>query len=86
MSTKSPLYKNINSYITNSRAEFEDKLATLVNIPSISMDPERKGDIKRCADTAVEFLRGIGATAEAIPTDGNPVVVGEIQRQCPRNA
>lgn len=72
------LYKNLKSYITNIRPEFEDKLATLVNIPSISMDPEHKGDIQRCADTAVEFLKGIGANAEAVPTKGNPVVVGEI--------
>jgi acetylornithine deacetylase/succinyl-diaminopimelate desuccinylase-like protein len=72
------LYANLDQYISSIRPEFEDKLATLVNIPSISMDPERKGDIQRCADTAVEFLRSIGATAEAIPTAGNPVVVGEI--------
>ncbi len=72
------LYTNLDKYIATIRPEFEDKLATLVNIPSISMDPERKGDIQRCADTAVEFLRGIGANAEAIPTKGNPVVVGEI--------
>ncbi len=72
------LYSNLNAYIKNSRNEFEEKLATLVNIPSISMDPERKGDIQKCADTAVEFLRGIGAKAEAISTKGNPVVVGEI--------
>lgn len=72
------LYKNLNSYVTNIRPEFEAKLETLVNIPSISMDPERKGDIQKCAETAVEFLQGIGAKAEAIPTKGNPVVVGEI--------
>lgn len=72
------LYANLNAYIKNIRPEFEDKLATLVEIPSISMDPERKGDIQRCAETAAEFLRGIGATAEIIPTTGNPVVYGEI--------
>ena len=72
------LYSNLKNHITNIRPEFEDKLATLVNIPSISMDPERKGDIQKCADTAVEFLRGIGAKADVIPTNGNPVVVGEI--------
>ena len=78
MPKTSDLYTNLKSYISGSRNEFEEKLATLVNIPSISMDPERKGDIQKCADTAVEFLRGIGAKAEAVLTDGNPVVVGEI--------
>lgn len=72
------LYTNLKSYITSIRPDFEAKLETLVNIPSISMDPEHKSDIQRCADTAVEFLKGIGAKAEAIPTKGNPVVVGEI--------
>lgn len=75
---KTELYKNLDSYIQNIRPEFEEKLATLVEIPSISMDPEHKGDIVRCGETAAEFLRDIGAEAEIISTPGNPVVVGSI--------
>lgn len=78
MATTPELYKNLDSYIQSIRPEFEEKLATLVEIPSISMDPECKGDILRCGETAAEFLRGIGAEAEVIPTPGNPVVTGSI--------
>src|SRR5438552_2792351 len=78
MSQKNSLYQNLNKYTHSIRDEFEEKLATLVETPSISMDPERKGDIQRCGETAAEFLRGIGAEAEIIPTPGNPVVVGSI--------
>ncbi|HWQ33344.1 MAG TPA: M20/M25/M40 family metallo-hydrolase [Blastocatellia bacterium] len=78
MATTPELYKNLDSYIQSIRPEFEEKLATLVEIPSISMDPERRGDIVRCGETAAEFLRGIGAEAEVISTPGNPVVVGSI--------
>lgn len=75
---KNNSYPNLNQYITDNRAEFEEMLATLVEIPSISMNPENKGDCERCAEVAVEYLRGIGAEAEAVKTAGNPVVVGSI--------
>ncbi|HZS08809.1 MAG TPA: M20/M25/M40 family metallo-hydrolase [Blastocatellia bacterium] len=78
MSQTPALYANLDKYIQGVRNEFEEKLATLVETPSISMDPERKDDIQRCGETAAEFLRGIGAEAEVIPTPGNPVVVGSI--------
>src|SRR5438552_2881734 len=60
------------------RGEFEEKLATLVEIPSISMDPECTGDIKRCGEAAAEFLRGIGAKVQVVSTPGNPVVFGSL--------
>jgi acetylornithine deacetylase/succinyl-diaminopimelate desuccinylase-like protein len=72
------LYKDIDSYIRSVRTEFEDKLATLVELPSISSDPERQSDIKNCGETAAQYLRDLGANAESIKTPGNPVVFGSI--------
>lgn len=72
------LYQNIDSYIRDSRAEFEDKLATLVEIPSISSDPERKADIVKCGETAAQYIRDLGAEAECVATPGNPVVFGSL--------
>ncbi len=72
------LYQNINSYVRDSRAEFEDKLATLVEIPSISSDPERQTDIVKCGETAAQYLRDMGAKAECVATPGNPVVFGSL--------
>jgi len=72
------LYQDLPGYIQNSRAEFEDKLAELVEIPSVSSEPERHEDILKCGETAVQYLRALGAEAEAVPTPGNPVVFGSL--------
>jgi len=72
------LYKNIGAYINSSRAEFEEKLAALVELPSVSSDPSYKSDITRCGDTAAQFLRDLGAEADPVATPGNPVVFGSL--------
>ncbi len=72
------LYKHIDAYIRDSRQEFEDKLAELVETPSVSSDPEHKGDIEKCGELAAQYLRAMGAQAEPIPTPGNPVVFGSL--------
>jgi acetylornithine deacetylase/succinyl-diaminopimelate desuccinylase-like protein len=72
------LFRNLDNYTRNSRNEFEDKLATLVEIPSISSDPERVGDISRCGEIAAQFLNDLGARAEIVPTPGYPVVFGSL--------
>jgi acetylornithine deacetylase/succinyl-diaminopimelate desuccinylase-like protein len=59
--------------------EFEDKLKEWVEIPSVSALPEHKPDIAKLADAAVRYLRESGATAEAVPTPGNPVVIGRFE-------
>jgi acetylornithine deacetylase/succinyl-diaminopimelate desuccinylase-like protein len=70
----------LRAHITGLRAEFEDQLAALVEIPSVSMDPDRKPDMQRCALAACKLLAGIGATVTTIDTDGPPLVLGQIIR------
>jgi acetylornithine deacetylase/succinyl-diaminopimelate desuccinylase-like protein len=70
--------EGLKAYVQGVRQEFEEKLAQLVEIPTISMDPERKSDINRGADQAMEYLRAIGAEAEKVETPGNPVVFGQL--------
>ncbi len=74
-----PLYANLASYIKDSRAEFEDKLGTLVEVPTISMEPERKDDIRRGAILAKQYLESVGAKAEIVETPGYPVVFGQLK-------
>lgn len=76
--SKNGLYKDLDSYIRSSRAEFEDKLGALVEIPSVSSEPERQADILKCAEVASQYLRDVGATAAPVKTPGNPVVFGSI--------
>jgi acetylornithine deacetylase/succinyl-diaminopimelate desuccinylase-like protein len=78
MTQTTALSQHLDDYIRDVRHEFEEKLAALVEIPSISMDPERRSDIQRCGEVAAQYLRGIGAEAEVVHTPGNPVVFGSI--------
>jgi acetylornithine deacetylase/succinyl-diaminopimelate desuccinylase-like protein len=79
MAESAPMFKGLDAYVKNSRREFEDKLGELVEIPTISMEPERKGDIRRGAELAKQYLEAIGAKAEVVETPGNPVVFGRIE-------
>lgn len=66
------------AYAETSRTDYERTLKSLVDIPSISVDPQRKGDIAATAEAARALLQSIGAKAEIMATAGNPVVFGEI--------
>lgn len=63
--------------IEAEKSTYLDELKQYLKFPSISTDPEYKGDVLRCA----EFLRGklqeAGVKSELIPTAGNPLVYGE---------
>lgn len=63
-------------YISDSRKGFEADLKSLVDLAGVSMDPERKGEILRTADSAAALIKRMGGDAEIIQTKGNPVVVG----------
>jgi acetylornithine deacetylase/succinyl-diaminopimelate desuccinylase-like protein len=66
--------------IASLEGEFGDKLAALVEIPSISMEPDRHADVRRCAELAAAYLRELGADARVIPTQGLPIVLGRLVR------
>ncbi len=68
----------IAQYAASSRQTYERDLKMLVDIPSVSMDPERKADIKRTAECAAKLLTDAGAAVEIIETKGNPVIFAEI--------
>jgi acetylornithine deacetylase/succinyl-diaminopimelate desuccinylase-like protein len=77
-SKSSPSKSQLRKAIANLREEFADKLSALVGIPSVSMEPGRHADVRRCADLACAYLRDIGAEAEVIETRGLPLVVGRV--------
>ena len=79
MADNGKVYERLDSYIDESKADFENKLAQLVEVPTISMDPERQADIRRGAELSRQYLESIGAKAEIVETPGNPVVFGRIE-------
>jgi acetylornithine deacetylase/succinyl-diaminopimelate desuccinylase-like protein len=74
----------LQAYVDSRRDEFEEKLAALVEIPTISMDPERNDDIRRGARLAAQYIEDVGGRAQVIDTPGHPVVVGELDVGAPR--
>jgi acetylornithine deacetylase/succinyl-diaminopimelate desuccinylase-like protein len=67
---------SVDDYIKDSRSRFENMLGDIVEIPTVSMDPARKTDIRRGAELAAQYLKNFGAQTEICETTGNPVVVG----------
>ena len=52
-----------------------DRLCDFLRIPSVSTDPAHAKDVARCAEWMVRDLRSIGFNAEAVKTNGHPMVL-----------
>jgi acetylornithine deacetylase/succinyl-diaminopimelate desuccinylase-like protein len=55
-----------------------EELSELLAIPSVSADPERKPDVARAAEWLAAFIRGAGGLAEVVPTDTQPLILGDL--------
>ena len=69
-------HAQIESYRRSARPGFEQRLAELVELPSVSMDPARAADMRKTAELAVQLLEEAGAEARLVETRGYPVVEG----------
>lgn len=68
------------AYSHNNQARFVEDLIELLEIPSISTDPAYAKDVAQAADWLVTHLKNLGVhNAEAIQTEGHPIVVGGIE-------
>jgi acetylornithine deacetylase/succinyl-diaminopimelate desuccinylase-like protein len=68
--------KSLVAFANSERDRFEATLREFVEIPTVSADPARQPDIRRCADRAAELIREFGGKAELLETAGNPLVHG----------
>ncbi len=64
------------AFAKRERDAYEKTLKELVEIPSVSSEPVRVGDIRRCADYAAGLIRLFGGEAKVLETSGNPIVHG----------
>jgi acetylornithine deacetylase/succinyl-diaminopimelate desuccinylase-like protein len=63
------------------RSKFVSELKEFLRFPSISSQPERAGDVRKCATWLARHLQGIGLErVRIIPTRGNPIVYASWQR------
>jgi acetylornithine deacetylase/succinyl-diaminopimelate desuccinylase-like protein len=63
------------SFANSHREEFETLLKRFVETPTVSVDPNHAGDIKKGVDLTAETLAGYGARVEIYRAEkGNPVI------------
>jgi acetylornithine deacetylase/succinyl-diaminopimelate desuccinylase-like protein len=66
----------IRKRVAELRSEFEQRLGALVGIPTVSMDPGRRGEMDACVALAGGYLREAGASVDVIETGGFPLLLG----------
>jgi acetylornithine deacetylase/succinyl-diaminopimelate desuccinylase-like protein len=71
--------KALSAWAASEREKFEETLKQFVEIPSVSAEPERAGDIRRCADAAAQLIRDFGGEAKILETDGYPIIHGKFK-------
>ena len=76
--------EKLQKYVDASRLDYESKLAALVEVPTVSMEPERRTDMQRGALIAAQYLRAFGARSDVVPTGGHPLVHGHLDVGAPR--
>src|SRR6266849_584227 len=68
--------KSLQSFAARERVTFERTLQEFVEIPTVSSDPLRQHDIRRCAELAAQTIRDFGGEPSIIETGGNPIIHG----------
>ncbi|HUP64560.1 MAG TPA: M20/M25/M40 family metallo-hydrolase [Thermoanaerobaculia bacterium] len=68
--------KELGSWAADRRGEFEQILKELVEIPTVSADSGRRGEMDHCAKRAAALIERFGGRAEIIETKGNPIIHG----------
>ena len=70
--------KQTEHFINENFNRFTEELFNLLQIPSVSADPNYKADVLSCAHAVASQLKTIGMEAvEIIPTKGHPIVYAE---------
>jgi acetylornithine deacetylase/succinyl-diaminopimelate desuccinylase-like protein len=67
----------LSEYCDRRQDEHVAQVAELVAIASVSADPDRRPDVRRCCERLVERMRAAGLNARLLETGGNPLAFGE---------
>lgn len=71
---------DLKNWAAGQREAFERTLGELVEIPTVSVEPDRKKEVHRGAEYAVRLLESMGAKAKLYETKGHPIVHGRFDR------
>jgi acetylornithine deacetylase/succinyl-diaminopimelate desuccinylase-like protein len=68
----------VTAFVANHQPRFNSELQSFVRIPSVSGDPTRADDVKRCSRWLAAHLKQIGLQrVRIVPTRRHPIVYGE---------
>lgn len=67
----------VNRYIASHRQVFEDDLAALLRIPSVSADSRQRSETRHAAQWMAAQFTALGLATELIETGGHPIVYAE---------
>ncbi len=68
---------DIQTWVDDHRDEYLDELKRLLEIPSVSTDPNARSDVARCAEFVAAHMQEAGLDTCVFPTAGHPIVYGE---------
>src|SRR5437762_6310681 len=66
----------LQSFARSERDQFERTLKQFVEVPSVSSEPDRHRDIRRCAELAAQTIRDYGGEPKILETAGYPIIHG----------
>ena len=72
--------QDLKQFAEANRTEFERVLSEIVEIPTVSVEPDRKSEVRRGAEYAARLIQSCGGQAEVYETKGHPIVYGRFDR------
>lgn len=71
----------LKNFANGERDRFERVFKQFVEVPTVSSDPDRQRDIRRCAELAAQTIRDFGGEPKILETAGNPIIQGRFGAQ-----
>ena len=68
-------------YLRENQSRFINELCEYVRFPSVSAQPEHRGDVRECAEWLVQHCKKIGLEAQLCATAGHPVIIAKTFRK-----
>ena len=72
--------EELTAYAAAERRQFEDALRQFVEIPTVSVEPDRRPEMARGAAFASDLIRRMGGEPRVLDTGGHPLVHGVFRR------
>ncbi|MGH9335883.1 MAG: M20/M25/M40 family metallo-hydrolase, partial [Vicinamibacteria bacterium] len=72
--------KSLQDYAQSQRSSFEKSLKDLVEIPSVSAEPQRQTDVAAVVSQAADLMRRVGGEARVLDTGGHPMLHGRFDQ------